>query len=145
MELKAKFFDELTNRELYEILRVRAQIFVVEQNCIYQDMDGIDYNSLHIFIEENGSVVAYLRAYREKDEPDTVHIGRVLTLEHGKGLGGKLLKESIKIIKEKFFPSRLYIEAQCHAIGFYEREGFKVCSEEFLDAGIPHKSMELYL
>lgn len=145
MELKAKFFDELTTSELYEILKSRMQVFVVEQNCIYQDMDGIDYEALHIFFEENGAVAAYLRAYREKDEPGTVHIGRVLTLEHGKGLGGRLLKEGIKIIKEKFSPSKLYIEAQCHAIGFYEREGFKICSEEFLDAGIPHKSMELYL
>lgn len=80
MELKSKFFDTLTTKELYEILKARAEIFVVEQNCVYQDMDDKDYSSLHVFYEDNGRIVAYLRAFF-KDE-DTVQIGRVLTLKH---------------------------------------------------------------
>ena len=143
MEMKSKFFSELSTNELYEILKIRAEIFVVEQNCVYQDMDDKDYDSLHIFFEDGGRGVAYLRAFT-KDE-DTVQMGRVLTLEHGKGLGGKLLKEGIEQIRKKQNPKKIYIEAQCYAIGFYEREGFVVCSDEFLEDGIPHVQMILNL
>jgi ElaA protein len=143
MEMKSKFFSELSTRELYEILKIRAEIFVVEQNCVYQDMDDKDYDSLHVFYEDEGSIVAYLRAF-VKDN-DTVQMGRVLTLEHGKGLGGKLLKEGIEQIRKKQNPKKIYIEAQCYATGFYEREGFVVCSDEFLEDGIPHVQMILKL
>lgn len=148
MELVAKRFNELTTKELYEILKARMEIFVVEQKCVYQDLDDTDFRALHIFIrdEESGRVEAYLRAYNYFDdgEENTVRIGRVLTIEHGKGIGGELLHGGLEIIKEKMRPKRIYIESQCHAIGFYEREGFKICSEEFLDVGIPHKGMELF-
>ena len=86
MRLVSKFFDELTTAELYEILKARAEIFVVEQNCVYQDLDGKDYNSLHVFYEEEEKVLAYLRAFRK--DADTVQLGRVLTVQHGTGLGG---------------------------------------------------------
>ena len=146
MDIKSKFFDELSTKELYEIIKARMEIFVVEQKCTYQDMDDVDFKALHIFIEdENGRIAAYLRAFRLDDAPETVRIGRVLTIEHGKGTGGRLLHEAIEIIKEKFSPKVIYVESQTHAIGFYEREGFKICSEEFLDVGIPHKGMELFV
>jgi len=99
---KAKTFQELTTRELYEILKARAEIFVVEQNCVYQDLDNKDYESLHVFYEEDGKVTAYLRAFYRDDR--IVQIGRALTLQHGTGLGGKLLKEGIAIIKGKNEP-----------------------------------------
>ncbi len=143
MKLVAKYFEELSTTELYEILKSRAEIFVVEQNCVYQDLDDKDYKSLHVFYESKGKVVAYFRAFM-KDEK-VVQVGRVLTLEHGKGLGGRLLKDGIKLIKEKMKPEHIYIEAQCYATGFYEREGFKICSEEFLEDGIPHVQMILEL
>ncbi len=143
MRAAAKFFDELTIRELYEILKARAEIFVVEQNCVYQDLDDRDYESLHFFYEEDGKVTAYLRAFQK--DSSTVQIGRVLTLQHGTGLGAKLLKEGIARIKEKMNPARIFIEAQCYAVGYYEREGFQVCSEEFLEDGIPHVQMLLNL
>ena len=139
MELKTKFFNELNTTELYEILRARSEIFVVEQNCVYQDLDGKDYESLHVFYEENGRVAACLRAFM-KDET-TAQIGRVLTVKHGTGLGAKLLKSGIEKVRAVMNPKRIYIEAQCYAIGFYAREGFKVCSEEFLEDGIPHVQM----
>lgn len=141
MKIDSKYFDELTTRELYEILRSRAEIFIVEQNCVYQDLDDKDYDSLHIFFEENGRIKAYLRAFMKKE--DTVQIGRVLTLQHGTGLGGKLLKEGIRIVKEKMNPQYIFIEAQCYATGYYEREGFKICSDVFLEYGIPHVQMIL--
>lgn len=143
MKLIIKSFSELTTTELYEILKARAEIFVVEQNCIYQDLDNIDYRSLHIFYESNGKVIAYLRAFEKDSDAGIVQIGRVLTLTHGTGLGGKLLKEGISLIKEKMNPSSIYIEAQCYATGFYEREGFIISSDEFLEDGIPHVEMVL--
>lgn len=143
MNFISKYFEELTTTELYEILKVRAAIFVVEQECVYQDLDDKDYRSLHIFYEDEGNVIAYLRSYVRED--GVVQMGRVLTMEHGKGLGGKLLKKGIQQIKEKQRPKRIYIEAQCYATGYYEREGFKVCSEKFLEDGIPHVQMELIL
>ena len=145
MNLVTKYFHELTTTELYELLKSRAEIFVVEQNCIYQDLDDKDYHSLHIFYEENGKIVAYLRAFEKDTTTRTVQIGRVLTLNHGMGLGGQLLKEGITQIREKLNPSTIYIEAQCYATGFYEREGFVISSEEFLEDGIPHVEMILKL
>ena len=143
MKLITKYFNQLTTTELYEILKARAEIFVVEQNCIYQDLDNIDYRSLHIFYESNGKIIAYLRAFEKDSDAGIVQIGRVLTLTHGTGLGGKLLKEGISLIKEKMNPSSIYIEAQCYATGFYEREGFIISSHEFLEDGIPHVEMVL--
>ena len=141
MKLVSKFFEELTTTELYELLKVRSEVFVVEQNCIYQDLDDKDYRSLHVFYEEDREVLAYLRAFTKKE--GVVQIGRVLSTTHGIGLGGKILKEGLLQIQEKFHPKKIYLEAQCYAIGYYEREGFKVCSEEFLEDGIPHVEMEL--
>ena len=141
MKLVSKFFEELTTTELYEILKARAAIFVVEQECVYQDLDDKDYKSLHVFYEEEGKVIAYLRSFVK--EKDVIQMGRVLTIEHGKGLGGKLLKVGIEEIKTKQNPKKIFIEAQCYATGYYAREGFKVCSEEFLEDGIPHVEMEL--
>ncbi len=143
MDLKAKFFDELTTDELYEILRSRSEIFVVEQNCVYQDMDDRDRISLHVFFTENGRTAAYLRAYNTDSR--TVQMGRVLTLRHGTGLGGRLLTEGIRLIREKLDPEKICIDAQCYAAGFYERAGFRICSEEFIEDGIPHVRMALEL
>ena len=143
MELRCKYFKDLTITELYEILRARAEIFVVEQNCVYQDLDGTDYESLHLFYEEAGKVTAYARAFLKNQAEKVVQLGRVLTVVHGTGLGRKLLQESIEAVREQFAPEKIYIEAQCYAVGFYEQEGFCVCSEEFLEDGIPHVEMEL--
>lgn len=143
MELTIETFQELTTKELYEILKVRGAIFVVEQSCTYQDIDGLDEASLHLFYEDGGQVQAYLRAFEK--EPGIVQMGRVLTLRHGEGLGGRLLHEGIPVIKEQFQPSKIVIEAQCYATGYYEKAGFQRCSEEFLEDGIPHVRMELTL
>ena len=145
MRLVAKYFEELTTSELYEILRARAEIFVVEQNCVYQDLDGVDYRSLHVYYEEDGRIIAYLRAFEKEDMENTVQMGRVLSIEHGIGLGGKILKDGLKIISEKMNPKSIYIEAQCYAVGYYEKVGFEVCSEEFLEDGIPHVQMKLFV
>lgn len=141
MELVSKFFDELSTEELYEILRVRAKIFVVEQKCSYQDVDGMDERCLHVFYESDGQILAYLRAFPISGGNGDVQMGRVLSVEHGKGLGGKILRDGLLQIQQKMHPRRIYIEAQCYAVGFYEREGFRICSEDFLEDGIPHVGM----
>ena len=141
MNFYAKYFDELTTRELYEILRSRAEIFVVEQKISYIDMDKIDYNSLHCYIEDGGRVKAYLRAFY--DETGSVKIGRVLTLAHGEGLGRELMARSIDAIKEKMPAPLIYLNSQEHAVGFYEKLGFDVVSDVFYEEHIPHFRMEL--
>ena len=143
MNFVCKSFGELTTIELYEILKARAEIFVVEQNCVYQDLDDIDYRSFHFFYEEEGKIQAYLRVFEKDSSSRMVQIGRVLTVTHGKGLGGELLENAISQIKSLMAPASIYIEAQCYAVGFYEKKGFRISSEEFLEDGIPHVQMLL--
>ena len=143
MNLISKRFDELSNREVYEILKSRAEIFIMEQNINYQDMDNVDYDSLHCFFADDNRVVAYLRAFYQDAEKTVVKIGRVLTLEHGNGVGRDLMEQSIKAIKEKMKCGKITMDAQKHAIGFYEKLGFKVVSGEFLEEGIVHVVMDL--
>lgn len=143
MCFSAKEFNELTAAEMYEILKARTEIFIMEQNIRYQDCDDVDYDSLHCFIEENNKVVAYLRAFYKDDDKNTVKVGRVLTVKHGIGLGKELLKKSIPAIKDKMKCNKIYMDAQKHAVGFYEKAGFKIVSGEFLEEGIVHVAMEL--
>ncbi len=141
MELFAKSFEELDTTELYEILKARAEIFVMEQNIMYQDMDDIDYRSLHCFFMDEGKVTAYLRAFYQ--EKDVVKIGRVLTLKHGDGIGKELMLQSLKAIEAKMKYKKITMDAQKHAVGFYEKFGFKVTSDAFLEEQVVHVVMEL--
>ena len=100
MNIISKKFSELNTKELYEILKARAEIFIMEQNIHYQDMDNVDYNSLHCFFMRNDKVIAYLRAFYQYDNKDIVRIGRVLTLKHGNGIGRELIEKSLKAIKD---------------------------------------------
>ena len=141
MNLIAKYFNELTTTELYEILKARSEIFIMEQNILYQDMDDVDYESLHCFFVEDNKVVAYLRAFYNED--NVVKLGRVLTLKHGNGIGKDLLEQSLIAIKEKMKCKKICMDAQKYAVGFYEKFGFKVTSEDFLEEGVVHNAMEL--
>lgn len=146
MEFVQKTFDELTNRELYEILRAREAVFVVEQNCPYYDIDGLDYPSLHMFYKDNdGSVQACLRIFEKVDEPGTMQIGRVVTVARGVGLGGKILHRAVQWVRDNTDANGIYLEAQQYAIGYYAKEGFQVTSDPFLEDGIPHVQMRLKL
>lgn len=143
MQFFAKEFCELTATELYEILKARAEIFIIEQNIHYQDCDDVDYKSLHCFIKENDKISAYLRAFYKDNDKTAVKVGRVLSVTHGIGLGTQLLNKSIRVIKEKMNCEKICMDAQIHAVGFYEKAGFKVVSDEFLEEGIVHVAMEL--
>lgn len=143
MELTVKRFEELTTSELYELLQVRVAVFVVEQNCPYQEIDGKDFFSTHVFYKEEGKIQAYIRVVDKNESCGKVSIGRVLTVKRGSGLGKKLMKEGIRIAKEKLGAEEIYIEAQVYAKGFYEGLGFRQSSAEFLEDGIPHIQMLL--
>lgn len=140
MELVVKTFEELSNHELYEILKLRSDVFVVEQNCVYPDIDGIDYDALHFNINAENRIEAYLRVFPLSE--GVFQIGRVVTREHGKGYGGKLMEFSLPVIEERLHPREIVMEAQVYAVGFYEKFGFQVCSEEFLEDGISHVKMK---
>ena len=141
MNFSAKIFSELSLIELYEIIKSRSEIFLLEQNIICQDLDDIDYSSIHCFFFDGKRVLAYLRAFC-LDE-DVITIGRVLTLEHGKGLGSELMKRSIKEIQRRFVCKKISIHAQKQAVGFYEKIGFHIVSGEFLEEGVIHVTMEM--
>jgi ElaA protein len=135
-------FDGLTTRELYEILRARADVFVGEEKILYPDADGIDYNSVHVFSsDEDGKVIAYLRMFPKADESGVVQMGRVLTREHGKGLGQKLLTAAMHAAAQYMCAREIYLESQKHAEGFYLKAGFETTSADFIEAGIPHVQM----
>lgn len=143
MELVIKRFDRLTPREVYEILKVRTAVFVVEQECPYQEVDGTDYDSLHVWLEEDDNIVAYLRVFEKDKEKNMVQIGRVLSARRGEGLGAKILEHGIEAARLELNAESIFIEAQTYALPFYEKFGFKACGEEFLEDGIPHTPMML--
>ena len=139
--LVIKKFDRLTPREVYEILRIRTAVFVVEQECPYQEVDGTDYDSLHVWLEEDKEIVAYLRIFVKDEETNTVQIGRVLSKRRGQGLGAKVLEHGLEAAKIEMGADRVFIEAQTYALDFYKKFGFEACGEEFLEDGIPHTPM----
>ena len=139
MEYYVKEFMEFTLEELYEILKLRSDVFVVEQNCVYPDIDGIDCDALHFYLKVENRIEAYLRVFPVGE--GVYQIGRVVTREHGKGYGGKLMEFSLPVIEERLEPGKIVMEAQVYATGFYEKYGFEICSEEFLEDGIPHVKM----
>lgn len=143
MNLVIKRFEELSIEELYEILQVRAAIFVVEQKCTYQDLDNKDRDSYHVFLKDDGGIQAYLRVVEKGVSFEEVSIGRVLTRKRGCGLGNRILLEGIRVAREKLGADKIKIEAQSYAKLFYEKIGFVQVSEEFLDEGIPHIEMIL--
>ena len=141
MELHCKRFSELTLDELYELLRIRTDVFVVEQDCVYQDMDYDDQKSIHLWLTESEKVVALCRVCPAGTHMQEVSIGRVITTEHGKGYGRRIMLEGIRAAKECFGAQRIDIEAQEYAKGFYEQVGFRQSSETFMLDGIPHIRM----
>lgn len=140
MTFNAKVFEELSGAEVYEILKARSVVFLLEQNIKYLDEDDVDYRSLHCFMEENGKVAAYLRAFPDGEK---IRIGRVLTLSHGQGHGRRIMESGIAAARERFGELPIIIDAQKHAEGFYKKLGFVTTSAEFLEEGIVHVAMEL--
>ena len=145
MTLHKKMFSELTAEELYELLRIRSEVFVVEQNCVYQDMDGDDQASIHLWLTDQDRVVALCRVCPAGTHMKEVSIGRVITTERGKGYGKRIMLAGIEAAKEHFGATAIEIEAQEYAKGFYEQVGFRKSSDPFILDGIPHIKMTLFM
>jgi len=143
MELTVKHFSELSADELYEIYRLRCAVFVVEQNCVYQDIDDADKLAYHLWLSDETGIQAYTRVLPKGVTFPDVSLGRVIAVRRRVGLGTKIVREAVRVAKEKFNADRITIEAQTYARTLYENLGFKQTSEEFLEDGIPHIQMQL--
>ena len=143
LQTHIKFFDDLTPGELLDICIARIKVFVVEQNCPYQDIDHHDRASWHVWLGDDAGLAAYCRVLPAGETFEGVAIGRVITLRRGLGLGAKVLREGISVACEKFAAKTTVLEAQTYARGFYEKAGFVAFGEEFLEDDIPHIKMRL--
>jgi len=141
VELAVKRFDELSARELYEIYALRVAVFVVEQNCAYQEVDALDLCALHVYLTDEKGICAYCRVMPENTMLKDVAIGRVIARDRGCGLGRKIVEAGIKAAQENFSARVIAIEAQTYARVFYEKLGFVCTGEEFVEDGIAHIPM----
>lgn len=139
-----KSFDELTSKELYKIVQLRNEVFVIEQDCIYQDCDGKDLFCGHLWATIGDEVAAYSRIVpKEISYENEPSIGRVISNQKFRryGLGKQLLKNSVQIIENQFKTSKIRISAQSYLKEFYSSFGFEQVSEEYLEDDIPHIEM----
>lgn len=143
LKIITKTFTELTKEELYDILQLRSEVFVVEQDCVYQDIDYKDQKAMHVIGYKNNKVVAYTRIFKSGDYFKKASIGRVVVKksERKYGYGHVIMKHSINIIKTNFNETIIKISAQKYLKDFYQSHGFILVGEEYLEDGIPHIGM----
>lgn len=145
---QCKSFSQLSTNELYDLLKLRIDVFVVEQTCYYPDLDDLDRHleTLHLFVYQEGKMAAYLRILPPGTSyPEHPSIGRVLTAQHarGSGLGHPLIEQGIKACQQNFSGLGIKISAQEHLTNYYQQHGFIVCTAPYLEDGIPHIGMKL--
>lgn len=141
---KVKSFTEINTQELYKILKAREDVFVVEQNAAYHDLDNDDQEALHLWAENTkGEVLAYCRLFDKGVKYKETSIGRVLTTEksRGFGLGKIIIPFAIEIIENRFYTSEIRISAQDYLLKFYEDFGFVSTQKKYLEDNIPHTEM----
>lgn len=140
-----KRFEALSTTELYAALQLRSEVFVVEQNCVYQDLDGKDLKALHLIGTLEDHVVAYARLFQQGEYFENASIGRVVVAEkhRDKNLGHELMREAISGIEKHFGKKAITISAQLYLQKFYEFHGFERTSEMYLEDDIPHIEMKL--
>ena len=146
MDWICKHFDQLSTDELYDLLKLRIDVFVVEQTCYYPDLDDLDRNkqTLHIFAYQQGKMIAYSRILpKETTYQQYPSIGRVIIEQsaRGTGLGHELITTAIKQCQQAFPNSSIKISAQQHLAEFYQQHGFKQVTDMYLEDGIPHIGM----
>jgi ElaA protein len=144
IQFKIKPFPELSTNELYQMLQLRSEVFVVEQNCVYQDIDGKDQKAIHVLGYSEGILVAYSRLFKPKDYFEYASIGRVIVKasHRDKKLGHELMRVSIDAITTLFQETKITISAQLYLQKFYESHGFVVVGESYLEDDIPHIEMK---
>ena len=143
MVVTVKSFKELTTRDVYAVLQLRSEIFVVEQNCVYQDVDGKDFKAFHVLGYKDNNLVAYTRIFKPGDYFKEASIGRVVVKksERKHKYGYVIMQESIAAVKEHLQETTIKISAQKYLLKFYNNLGFKEEGEEYLEDGIPHMVM----
>lgn len=143
MNITVKKFEELSIAELYGILQLRAEVFVVEQDCAYQDLDDKDQKALHIIGTKNNQVVAYTRIFKPGDYFKEASIGRVVVKDSERkyGYGYEIMNASIKAVHEHLNETKIHLSAQAYLKKFYNSLGFKQVGEEYLEDDIPHIGM----
>lgn len=141
---KIKPFEALSLTELYQILQLRSEVFIVEQNCAYCDVDGKDTKALHVIGQFDGAVVAYARLFKPGDYFDKASIGRVVVspLYRDRNWGHDLMRESISAIGNLFSTGEITISAQLYLKKFYEGHKFHIVGAPYLEDDIPHIRME---
>jgi len=143
VDWELKRFDQLSLTELYQILKSRVDIFVVEQECPYPEIDGIDPDCLHLFKKDQNQIVAYARLVPKGIlDPDPM-IGRIIVgNEYRKlGYGRALLNQAISVITDQWHEKEIKLQGQVYLRDFYRSLGFKEVSEPYLEDGIPHVDM----
>lgn len=143
MEITVKTFQELDIYELHDILQLRSEVFVVEQDCVYQDIDGKDQKALHIIGKKEGKLVAYTRCFAPGIYFEEAAIGRVVVPlnERKYGYGHDIMDASLVAIKKRYHTERIKLSGQTYLIKFYESHGFQTTGEGYLEDGIPHIAM----
>jgi ElaA protein len=143
LAVKTKYFNELNTQELYDLLQLRSEVFVVEQNCVYQDIDGKDKKALHVLGYKNKNLVAYTRVFKAGDYFKQASIGRVVVLQNERQhkYGYDIMEASIKAIQDYFNTKTIKLSAQTYLKTFYNNCGFTEQGEEYLEDGIPHIEM----
>ena len=143
MEISTKQFNELSPEVLYEILQLRSEVFVVEQDCVYQDVDGKDKIAIHVLGYHDKKLVAYTRIFKSGDYFKNASFGRVLVAKNFRehGYGKEVLRATIETLAKINPRSTIEISAQTYLKRFYENFGFKMVGEEYLEDGIPHICM----
>lgn len=145
LDIQTKTFEQLNNKELYDLLQLRSEVFVVEQDCVYQDIDGKDQKAFHVLGYKNKNLMAYTRIFKPGDYFKEASIGRVVVKETQRqyGYGYDIMNASVEAIQKHFKTSDIRISAQTYLKRFYNNLGFKEVGEEYLEDGIPHVNMLL--
>ena len=143
-EHQVKSFQELSLEEFHDIIALRIQIFIIEQNCPYQEVDGKDKLAHHLFFKnETDEIIAITRILPQGISYEEVAIGRVVVHEdyRGTGLGNQLMSDSMKFVRDKYGEVPVRLSAQKHLENYYGNHGFKSTGKEYLEDGIPHVEM----
>ena len=140
---KIKEFNELSVNELYQILKIRQEVFIVEQTCYYLDADGYDEKAIHLWAEKEGEILAYCRIFKEGVKYEEPSIGRVLTNLNFRNfkLGKILMKLALELIEARLGSKKVRISAQDYLIKFYNEFGFYDTGKKYLEDDIPHTEM----
>ncbi|GLB48183.1 GNAT family N-acetyltransferase [Neptunitalea lumnitzerae] len=143
MNIYIKSFEELTIHELYDLLRLRSEVFVVEQDCVYQDIDEKDQKAFHLLGVKEGKVIAYTRIFKPGDYFENASIGRVVVQQNQRtyGYGHDIMKASLTFILNSLHEKKVKISAQEYLKKFYQSHGFTQVGEGYLEDGIPHIGM----